>query len=196
MKVLLETDRLVLRRFTADDAGNLYDLDSDPEVMRYLNGGVSTPWEVIVARTLPLFTHYDERLPSFGFWAAIERASGVFLGWFGFRPLAEGDAREVMLGFRLRMAAWGKGYATEGVRALIHLGFTELGVERVVATTYERNLASRRVLEKAGMKLARRFRMTSADFDAVDTYQTTAQDPWDGDDLEYALNLGDYSASR
>ena len=195
-EVLLETGRLVLRRFTGDDAGDLLDLDSDPEVMRYLSGGTPTSREAIERDILPLFTHYDERLPSFGFWAAIERASGGFLGWFSFRPLVEADPREVALGFRLCRATWGQGYATEGVRALIHLGFTELGVERVVATTYEENLASRRVMEKAGMTLTRRFRMTSADFDAVDTYQATSQEPWNGDDLEYSLQLGEYRASR
>jgi RimJ/RimL family protein N-acetyltransferase len=191
-QVLLETERLALRCFSEGDAGNLYDLDNDPEVMRFLNGGIPTPREVIEADILPRFASYDECTPGFGFWAAIDRVSGAFLGWFSFRPLGEADPLEVQLGFRLRRVAWGQGYATEGARALIHLGFTELGVERVTATTYEENVASRRVLEKAGMTLARRFRMTSADFDAVDTYQTAFQDPWDGDDLLYALQKADW----
>ena len=195
-KVLLETERLVLRRFTGDDGGNLYDLDSDPEVMRYLSGGTPTPREAIERDILPLFTRYDEHFPDFGFWAAIERASGMFLGWFSFRPLVEGDSRQIALGFRLRQVAWGQGYATEGAQALVHLGFTELGVERVTATTYEENLASRRVMEKAGMTLTRRFRMASADFDDVDTHQTSTQEPWDGDDVEYSLQRVDFSASQ
>ncbi len=186
-QVLFETERLTLRRFAEDDAGNLYELDSDPDVMRYLSGGAATPLEVIETDILPRFLRYDERFPGFGFWAAIDRVSGVFLGWFSFRPRDEAGPREVGLGFRLRKAAWGKGYATEGTRALIRLGFAELGVERVVATTYEDNLASRRVMEKAGMTLTRRFRMTTADLENVDTYQSGAQEPWDGDDVEYSL---------
>jgi RimJ/RimL family protein N-acetyltransferase len=192
--VLLETERLVLRRFTEDDDDGLYELDSDPDVMRFLNRGIPTPREVIKADILPLFTSYDEYLPGLGFWAAIERASGAFLGWFSFRSSDGAEPPEVQLGFRLRRDAWGRGYATEGARALIRLGFTDLGVERVTATTYEDNLVSRRVLEKVGMTLTRRFRMTSADFDAVDTYQTTTQEPWDGDDLEYSISAGDYYA--
>jgi RimJ/RimL family protein N-acetyltransferase len=192
MQVLLETERLTLRRFTDADAGNLYNLDSDPEVMRYLTGGEGTPRQVIETEILPLFTTYDERFPGFGFWAAMEKACGDFAGWFSFRPKVEGDPREVGLGFRLRQAAWGQGYATEGARALIRLGFTELGVERVSATTYEDNLASRRVMEKAGLTLTRRFRMTSADFENIDTHQGGAEDPWDGDDVEYSLQKADW----
>ncbi len=62
-----------------------------------------------------------------------------------------------MLGYRLRRSAWGKGYAKEGSRALIRKGFTELGVQRVVAETMAVNTASRRVMEKAGLTYVRTF---------------------------------------
>ena len=187
-----ESERLILRRFTEDDADNLYELDSDPDVMRYLTGGTPTPRQVIEAEILPRFTCYDERLPGFGFWAAIDKASGDFVGWFSLRPVDKADGREASLGFRLRKATWGRGYATEGARALICLSFTELGVERVVATTYEHNLASRRVMEKAGLALSRRFRLTTADLEGIDTYHVASQDLWEGDDLEYALQKSDW----
>jgi RimJ/RimL family protein N-acetyltransferase len=192
MQALFETERLILRRFTAEDAGNLYDLDSDPDVMRYLSGGTPTPREVIEAEILPRFLRTDERTPGFGFWAAIDKASGDFLGWFSLRPVDEADGREASLGFRLRKVAWGQGYGTEGARALIRLGFTELGVERVVATTYEDNLASRRVMEKAGLTLSRRFRLTTADVEGIDTYNVASQNLWEGDDVEYALQKSDW----
>jgi RimJ/RimL family protein N-acetyltransferase len=191
-QVLLETERMLLRRFTPDDASNLHDLDSDPAVMRYLSGGEPTPREVIEEEILPRLTRYDERHPGFGFLAAIEKGSGDFVGWFSLRPTEETGARQASLGFRLRQATWGQGYATEGARALIRLGFTELGVRRVVATTYEDNLASRRVMEKAGMTLSRRFRLTPADLDGVDTYQVSSHDLWEGDDVEYALQKCDW----
>jgi len=69
---------------------------------------------------------------------------------------------------------------------------TELGVERVIATTYQDNLASRRVMEKAGMTLTRTFRLTAADLHRVDTYHVASQDPWDGDDVEYSLQKADW----
>lgn len=192
MQVLLETERLVLRRFTGDDADNLFDLDSDPEVMRFLSGGTRTPRSVIEADILPRFLRYDERAPGFGFWAAIDKATGDFVGWFSFRPSDQADPHEVTLGFRLRKVAWGKGYATEGARALIRMGFTELGVQRVVATTYQDNLASRRVMEKVGMTLARTFRITAADLNRVDAYHVASPDLWDGDDVEYSLQKADW----
>ena len=187
MQVFLETERLVLRRFTPADLDHLCELDSDPEVMRFLTGGVPTPREVIERDILPRFLRSSERVPGFGVWAAIEKTTGDFVGWFSFRPPDGGGPEEVEVGYRLRRAVWGRGYATEAVRALIHKGFAELGVRRVVARTYEDNLASRRVMEKAGMTLVRRYRMTPADLMAQDTIHVTTPDVWDGDDVEYAL---------
>lgn len=191
MNVLLESDRLVLRRFTLADADDLFKLDNDPEVMRFLNGGAPTPREVIRDEILPLFTRYDERVPASGFWACVERATGAFVGWFSFRWTGAVPG-EVSLGFRMCRAAWGRGYATEGARALIDRGRSEWGVRRVVATTYEENHGSRRVLANVGMRLVRRFRLTPSDLASVDTYHLTEEDLWEGDDLEYALELGDW----
>ncbi len=191
MQILLETSRLILRRFTDSDVEFLFDLDNDPAVMRFINGGIFTPRDVIQNDILPTFLHYDERFPEFGFWAAIHQATGEFLGWFSFRPVPEApDA--VTLGFRLRQVAWGYGYATEGSRALIRKGFNELGVQRVYATTYEENLASRHVLEKLGMTLVRSFRMTAADLLLMDTFYAAMLELWDGNDLEYMLEKSGY----
>ena len=66
-------------------------------------------------------------------WAAIERSTRGFVGWFEFYPRKDAGPEEV--GYRLRRSARGKGYATEGSRALIRKGFTELGVQRVLAET-------------------------------------------------------------
>ena len=89
--------------------------------------------------------------------AAVEKTTGEFLGWFHFRPRQDADPGEVELGYRLRRSAWSKEYATEGSRALICKGFTEFGVHRVVAEAMAVNMASRRVMEKSGLKLMRTF---------------------------------------
>ncbi|WP_327681125.1 GNAT family N-acetyltransferase [Kitasatospora sp. NBC_00458] len=156
MEPFVTTERLVLRRFTAADADRLEELDGDPGVMRYLTGGRPTPREVVENVLLPLYFDHYRRYGDLGWWAAEERASGDFLGWFEFRP-PDGDRSEVELGYRLRRPAWGHGYATEGARALVRRGFTELGVERVVAYTMAVNHGSRRVMEKAGLSLVRTF---------------------------------------
>src|SRR5262245_50705809 len=192
MEVFLETERLALRRFTPADLDNLCDLDRDPEVMRFLNGGTPTPRHVIEQEILPRFLRCYERFAGLGYWAAIEKSTGAFLRWFSFHPKDEDSPHQVELGYRLRRAAWGKGYATEAARALIRKGFVDLGVQRVVASTYEANIASRRVMEKAGLTLVRKFRMTLEDFLAGGTYQPTSLDLFDGDDVEYALDRADW----
>jgi RimJ/RimL family protein N-acetyltransferase len=87
--VFLETDRLLLRRFTMDDADDLFALDSDPAVRRYAEDGEPVSRQAAVESINWFLTHYEPG-DIYGFWAAIERQSGAFLGWFHFRP-REGD---------------------------------------------------------------------------------------------------------
>ncbi|GGZ50658.1 GNAT family acetyltransferase [Streptomyces inusitatus] len=157
MTVFLETERLVLRPFTEADADRLLALDNDPDVMRFINGGRPTTPAEIRTHTLPRLLLDHPRTGSRGYWAALEKATGTFLGWFEFRPLDDPGPAAVELGYRLNKAAWGRGYATEGSRALIHKGFTDLGVERVTANTMAVNAGSRRVMEKSGLSFLRNF---------------------------------------
>ena len=157
MWVYMETDRMVLHRLTEADVDNLFDLDSDPDVMRFLNGGKPTPRDVIENEILPRLLHDYERFAGYGRWSAVEKSTGEFLGWFALRPREGGGLDEAELGYRLRKSAWGKGYGTEGSGALINKGFTRLGVQRVFAQTVAVNVASRRVMEKAGLTLVRIF---------------------------------------
>jgi RimJ/RimL family protein N-acetyltransferase len=155
VRVILQTSRLRLREFTDDDTDSLFELNSDPEVMRYLSGGQPTPREVIRNDIIPFHLAVYERLDRLGTWAAESRSAGEFLGWFHFRPGAGGDVTNIDLGYRLHRSSWSKGYATEGSLALISMGFTQLGVQRVFAHTLAVNAASRRVLEKCGLTLVR-----------------------------------------
>ena len=156
MCIILETSRLALRQFTEDDADNLFNLNSDPEVMRYLTGGRPIPREEIRDQIIPFHLGVYDRLDRLGTWAAESTATGEFLGWFHFRPgHGSDDITNIELGYRLRRSSWNKGYATEGSRALVSMGFTDLGVERVFALTMTVNTASRHVLEKCGLTLVR-----------------------------------------
>src|SRR5262245_36849484 len=100
--------------------------------MAFLTGGRPTPREEIERVRLPWILREYDRAPGCGRWAAIEKSSGEFLGWFALQPPGE-TADQVELGYRLRRSAWGKGYATEGSRALIRRAFTELGTHRLYA---------------------------------------------------------------
>ncbi len=157
MDPFLQTERLVLRPFTAADADHLFALDNDPEVMRFINGGKPADRDAIRVRTLPRLLHDHPGSGTRGFWAAEEKDTGTFLGWFELRPLDDHDPAVVELGYRLNRAAWGKGYATEGSRALIDKGFTDLAVERVTANTMAVNTRSRRVMEKSGLSFLRSY---------------------------------------
>ncbi len=76
MHVFLETERLILRRFTDDDVDVLVELDSDPDVMFYITGGRPTPRDEIETDILPAFLSYYERFAGYGFWAVVERSTG------------------------------------------------------------------------------------------------------------------------
>src|SRR5215212_5130912 len=97
-----------------DDVDNLVALDGDPSVMRYITGGPPTPRETLEHDHLPAYLDYYERYAGYGFWVAIEKESGEFLGWFHLRPHDDDLPDEPELGYRLRRSAWGKGYASEG----------------------------------------------------------------------------------
>ncbi|SHN44336.1 GNAT family N-acetyltransferase [Cryptosporangium aurantiacum] len=191
MRVFLETERLILRHFTDDDLELIVDVNSDPEVTWFITGGKPTPLEEVRDEVLPRWKSFYEQYEGFGYFAAIEKSTGEFLGWLIFRPndkpvRADGSVREgIELGYRLRRSAWGKGYATEGSRALIRKGFTELGVDRVFAEALAVHGASRRVMEKAGLR-----------------YVGACRDDWPdhvpGDehgDVEYALTKDEWAAS-
>jgi RimJ/RimL family protein N-acetyltransferase len=186
MEVFLETQRLLLRRFTMADADHLMSLDADPDVMRFVSGGMPTSRDEIENEVLPAFLGYYERYEGYGFWAVIEKTTGEFAGWFHFRPGPAAGPGEVELGYRLRRPAWGRGYATEGSRALIATGFTKFGVRRVTAEAMAVNTASRRVMEKAGLTLVRTFRRPWPD--SVKAGQIEA--------VEYALDKADWQQNR
>jgi RimJ/RimL family protein N-acetyltransferase len=183
--IVLKTPRLAIRQFTEDDVDNLFDLNSDPEVMRYL--GRPVPREVLQDKIIPYHLGVYKRLDRLGTWAAESAGSGEFLGWFHFRPGLDGDITNVDLGYRLRRSAWNNGYATEGSRALINLGFTDLGVQRVFAHTMTVNIASRRVMEKCGLILVRTTAYEGPDADVIDGTEHG--------EVEYALTKPQWAAN-
>jgi RimJ/RimL family protein N-acetyltransferase len=184
----IETDRLIFRRFDAEDGNLLVDLDSDPEVMRYLTGGAATPRAVVERDVLPRMLRESDE-PGFGFWALFETDSSEFVGWASLRKRGDSDAE---LGYRLKRAAWGRGFGTEAARALIRTGFMELGLQRIVANTYEANLASRRVMEKLGLRHVRSFQITAEDLEHTGTFDVASTQLWDGEDVEYAIERAEW----
>ena len=153
---LLETRRLRLRAFDMSDADRLVELDSDPEVMRYISKGLPTPRDVIVDKVLPAWLEFYSQPRPIGFWAIELRQSGEFLGWFHLRP-DRMSPPELELGYRLVRRAWGQGVASEGCRALLAAAFEDPGCAPVSARTLVMNLASQRVMQKCGLSFEEHF---------------------------------------
>ncbi|MHB1611469.1 MAG: GNAT family N-acetyltransferase [Sulfobacillus sp.] len=149
LRVVVSTNRIFLRQFTDGDAENLFELDGDPEVLRYVVNQQGTLGDYH-ERIRQYRNQYEEEGGHFGFWAAIEKSSHEFIGWFHLRKtLIEGQAE---LGYRLKQSKWGKGYASEMAIALVGWAFEEMTVQSVVASALVDNLRSIRVMQKSGMQ--------------------------------------------
>lgn len=142
----LSTHRLHLRPTTPADRRDLVALEADPEVMRFLNGGLPVP-----DAGCPDADFLTPRGTEPEVLVAHERGTGHFIGWFALFDDGPVDGlRTAEVGYRLHRTAWGQGYATEGLVALLAQAFEPLGFDRIRAQTMAVNTASRRVLEKAG----------------------------------------------
>lgn len=155
----LTSARLRLERLGRAHIDDLVELDSDPEVVRYVGGQSPTrhQYETDIVQRI---VEYDE--DPYGFLAAYE--GGVFVGWFHLRPSVV-DPKMLELGYRLKRMTWGRGIATEGSRAILRYAFEELGEAAVDACAVPANVASTRVMVKCGMKRVGAF--THPRFDVV-----------------------------
>ena len=164
MRIVLETERVLLRRFTEADAGPLAALYGDPRVMRFITPQPPSLLEV-ESKILPEYLlEYRELAEGLGSFAAIEKKTGQMAGRFSLKPAhSYGLTGGTELGYRLYPAFWGLGLASEGARALIRSAFERLHLDRVVATTMANNTGSWRVLEKCGLRRVRTFYYDDAD---------------------------------
>lgn len=145
---MLETERLLIRKFTPEDLDKLIEIRSDPEVYKYL-GGIERQNPQALAKRLRFYIGcYDKY--GFGTCAAIWKETGEMIGSCGLQPLE--DTGEIEVGYALAKDFWGKGLGYECARAWLEYGFERAGLERIVAVAYPENVGSWRVMEKCGMK--------------------------------------------
>lgn len=159
---VLTTPRLSLRRIDDAHLDDLVALDSDPAVMRFINGGTPTPREVYEQSLLERMKAFADQ--PYGYAAAYEAER--FVGWFHLRP-SVADPTVLELGYRLRRDAWGRGLATEGGRALVHYAFDDLEAPAVDACAMPENTASIGVMKKCGMHYAGTFTHPRGGMDVV-----------------------------
>jgi RimJ/RimL family protein N-acetyltransferase len=146
----LVTDRLVLRQFEPGDLDDLFAMDSDDRVMKYLGSGLAGRTREQCEQSLERLVERAATRPGYGLLHASLREGGAFVGGCGLFRLPEGE--DIELAYRLPHARWGQGFATEMARAVLAHGFENLGLARVVGVTWPQNLPSQRVLQKIGMR--------------------------------------------
>lgn len=117
--------------------------------MTYINGGKPSPKEE-VQRNLDLTLDFYAQSEHLGLWAAEDKSTQEFLGWFSLKPLR--GTQDIEVGYRLMKKHWGKGLATEGARAMVERGFNVAGLKEIAAIVHPENTASKKVLEKVGFK--------------------------------------------
>lgn len=159
----VETPRLLLRPIHEMDVQGIFELDSDPEVHRYLgNRPIQTMKEAegIVAYIQEQYETYG-----FGRWAVIDKESKEFVGWSGLKY--ETKVREDMdyndLGYRLKRKFWGLGIATETALEALKFGFETLGLDEIYAGAAVNNIGSNKVLKKVGFQQLETFQYDGAD---------------------------------
>jgi RimJ/RimL family protein N-acetyltransferase len=146
----IETKRLVIRSFTPQDAPALHErVFGDPEAMRFIPRGASPSVERTRGSIERFIAH--ERQNGFALWAVELKEIGELIGDAGLY-LVEGTGPEVEVAYHFGKEWWGQGYATEAAKTCIQFGFRECGLTEIIAICFPEHIASRRVMEKAGMK--------------------------------------------
>lgn len=153
MKLILETDRLLLRPLELSDADAMFAMDNNPEVHKYL---WQNPTQT-VDETMKIIEYvrgqYERN--NIGRFATILKESGEFIGWTGIKYIDDhvenGNTNFYDYGYRLNEKFWGKGYATEASIAWLDYGFTQMNIEIMNAYTHSQNGASNHILQKVGM---------------------------------------------
>jgi ribosomal-protein-alanine N-acetyltransferase len=145
---MIETERLLMRKFTLEDLPKLIELRSDEEVIRYLGGHRLQNPEAIEKRLRAYLDAYEKC--GYGVCAVVWKATGEMIGWSGLMPLE--DTGETEVGFGMIKEFWGKGIGTEAARGWLRYGFETVGLNRIVGVAVPENAGSRRILEKCGMR--------------------------------------------
>lgn len=173
MIYVFETERCRLREMTPADGPAMFELNSDPEVVRYTGDG---PFESEEAAIRFLEGYDAYRRFGMGRWLVERKEDNAVLGWCGLKFLQ--DENQVDLGYRFYRKYWGLGYATETARKSVDYGFEQLHLNRIIGRSAIANTASVHVLEKCGLK-----------FECFNHH-------FDEESVQFAISLEDYRAFK
>ncbi|MEL6805649.1 MAG: GNAT family N-acetyltransferase [Bacteroidota bacterium] len=153
----IETDRLILRDIEEKDIKGIFELDSDPEVHRYLGNKPIKTWSE--AESIVNYIRDQYETDGIGRWAVIDKASQEFVGWAGlkYERAVRTDMDYYDLGYRLKRKFWGRGIATEASLASLEYGFEVLNLQEIYAGAHIKNTGSNKVLRKVGLRFLETF---------------------------------------
>lgn len=154
----IETPRLLLRPFQLSDAADNFEMDSNPNVIKYLpiepHSNIKQSIEVVKH----VIKQYEEN--GIGRVAVVLKETGKYIGWSGFKLITKpmnNHQNFIELGYRFAEAYWGKGYATEAAEACMKYGFEILKYDVIYAVAYANHVASQSVLQKVGFRFIETF---------------------------------------
>ena len=176
--IILESKRLYLKEFTNDNEDNLFRLNGNADVMKYIRPP-ETDINIIKKLINKIIKYYRDN-PGLGVWAGYEKQSDKFIGFFELAHLDTTD--EIEVGYRLFKEYWGKGYATEMTKVLIDYGFNTMGLNQIAGITHPENFASQNVLLKSGLTYIK----DAVFYGFLDRYYTI-------DSAYYQMNIKDKS---
>ena len=168
MKIITHTKRLYLREFTENDAIHFFEINSDPDVIKYTGDG---PFDNLEAAVNFLKNYEDYNKNNMGRWAVCLKNTDEFLGWCGLKYHPEDNMIEV--GYRFYKKHWNKGYATEAAKASIDYGFKELKLKEIYAHAHIKNYNSQKVIEKCQMHYIKQF-----DYDGIPANLYKIENPY------------------
>lgn len=153
--IITPSERLSYRLMTLADGPRLLDVDSDPLVMKYINKGVPSTLQDIEERMLPRLAKYLNPEKGWGLWEVCDTATKLYLGWVLVRPMLffsdKPEFDNCELGWRFKQASWGRGYATEAAKHIMHVLADKHQVKSFCAIAVKENGASIQVMKKLGM---------------------------------------------
>ena len=147
---VLGTKRLILRKMRLDDAHDVFEYASDPEVANYVTWDAHENIEDSRRFLQSIIQHYENK--EVASWGVVFRDNNKFIGTCGFMWWLPGDAR-AEIGYAMSRQYWGKGLMTEAVREVISFGFERMMLNRIEAQCMAQNIGSERVMQKNGMTI-------------------------------------------
>ncbi|MES2484360.1 MAG: GNAT family N-acetyltransferase [Bacteroidota bacterium] len=147
----LQSARLYYREFLPEDAENMFALDANAEVHRYLGNNPLT--DIAQSRVYIELVRAQYKQNGIGRMATFTKDTNDFIGWTGLKLESKVNGRERFydIGYRLLPQFWNKGYATESSKFFIQHAFNNLGIDTINATALKANTASCNALTKSGL---------------------------------------------